>query len=247
MDLTNERVVLTCAVLHPEDVPLDGIYLEVLARVHRVVGDGVVTFLVAPNESEDDFNVLPYDGPSGDEIEHQKGVKKLAISVSDLEHQEESQQNVDVCPDVHSGHLAARSDVATVDSDSTSDKSDGSDSDSTVTEYSEIDVLAEHRVLILYACSFDKTMEKLPCAVVPPHGWAGYITRYPSELEGATEVYVVRVPYIIGGYWSIRLFVKTQIAGITRAFTTSPPLAVFQVRAPVDKISSLLLALIPAA
>ncbi|EPS94024.1 hypothetical protein FOMPIDRAFT_1055452 [Fomitopsis schrenkii] len=196
------------------------------ATVRRVVGDSVVTFLVAPNEPEDDFNVLPYDGPPGDEIEHQKGVKKLAIS---LEHQEERQRNVEVWADVNSGYLAARSDVATLDSDSTSNESDGSDSDSTVTEYSEIDVLAEHRVLILYACSFDKMMEKLPSSVVR------YITSYPSELEGATEVYVVRVPYIIGGYWSIRLFVKTQVAGITRAFTTSPPLAVFQVRAPVDE------------
>lgn len=104
------------------------------------------------------------------------------------------QQNVDVWPDL--AHLATRSDVATMDSHSTSDDIDSSESDSTstsdddiddshsttsstsddidgsdsasiATEYSDnIDVLGEHRVIIVYACSPEKVLDKIAPAVV---------------------------------------------------------------------------------
>ncbi|EPS92961.1 hypothetical protein FOMPIDRAFT_1056404 [Fomitopsis schrenkii] len=256
MDLTNQNVVLTCAVLDVTDhVPHDGMHLEVLSRVRRIVGDGVVTLLVAPSETTDVFEVLPYDDPTGvgdHGIDLGTDVVAFQVSMSDLDDQVSQQQNVDVWADL--AHLTARSDVATVDphntsddiygsdststphdingsdSTSTSDDIDGSDSDSIATVLSyEVDVLGEHRVIIMYPCNFEKEMEKLAPAVVR------YITSYPSEMEGATEVYVVRVPLIIGGYWSIRLFVRTQVAGVTQSFTTSPPLAVFRFRAPLDE------------
>lgn len=150
--------------------------------------------------------------------------------MSDLDDQVSQQQNVDVWADL--AHLTARSDVATVDphntsddiygsdststphdingsdSTSTSDDIDGSDSDSIATVLSyEVDVLGEHRVIIMYPCNFEKEMEKLAPAVVREYvsysillasdKQTGYITSYPSEMEGATEVYVVRVPLIV--------------------------------------------------
>ncbi|KAH9923334.1 uncharacterized protein B0H18DRAFT_1120436 [Fomitopsis serialis] len=52
-----------------------------------------------------------------------------------------------------------------------------------------------------------------------------YLLDHPEEFEGADEVYVVIVPYIVLGYISIRFLVRKDVQGATRSFLTTPPLA----------------------
>ncbi|KAH9931844.1 uncharacterized protein B0H18DRAFT_952522 [Fomitopsis serialis] len=66
MDLTNNKVILTHAILNPTDVPGDdGFHLEVMAHIRRRIEvDNEVTDIITPTDSTKEFSVQIFQGPS---------------------------------------------------------------------------------------------------------------------------------------------------------------------------------------
>ncbi|KAH9920381.1 uncharacterized protein B0H18DRAFT_1121974 [Fomitopsis serialis] len=64
LNLSDKRVILTCAVLDPHTIPADGVYLEVIATLRRFELDGELACHITTTATTDKFTSLPFDDRS---------------------------------------------------------------------------------------------------------------------------------------------------------------------------------------
>ena len=116
--------------------------------------------------SSDTFAVLPYEDSTGNghhDLKNHARVQAFQVPLSQAELQIPRQGYDNIWANMNLGHLASRSDIATVASGSTSGDSDGN----TVVQFSnEVDVLAEHSVVIMTADNIQRTLDGLAPSVV---------------------------------------------------------------------------------
>ena len=116
-------------------------------------------------DSPDNFTVLPYDDPTGNDgfnlLNTEYDARAFEVELSDLEDRLPEDPRVDS----HENPLLAHSDAATTATSRVA--SDASSDDSLMVELDrEMDLLAGHRVIILYGCSITNILDDLPSAIV---------------------------------------------------------------------------------
>ncbi|KAH9917202.1 uncharacterized protein B0H18DRAFT_958494 [Fomitopsis serialis] len=84
LNLSDRRVVLTCAVLNINAIPADGVYLEVIATVRLFELDGEPTCHITTTDTTDEVPSLPFDDRS------QTGRGRLSGTAEEGGHQETS-------------------------------------------------------------------------------------------------------------------------------------------------------------
>ncbi|KAH9923238.1 uncharacterized protein B0H18DRAFT_955935 [Fomitopsis serialis] len=235
LDLSGERIVLSCEALDPSTLPGDGCYLEVWARIRRTKVEGEGAYLTIWTEATDEFKPLPFDDPDSDDEEEDAvrqareeargGLFSLPELLQQLSVTQGGPSEASVNTDAENAQVQGNSDrdgpdgdAATVHASTDKEKGAG-DRDPQANSGGngpDDDAATAHTSTDKEKDAGDLFWDKLRASAT------SYLLAHPSQFEDAKEVYIVRVPYVAGGYWAVRLFV---ISGNSKTFVTSPPLA----------------------
>ncbi|KAH9842035.1 uncharacterized protein C8Q71DRAFT_721053 [Rhodofomes roseus] len=228
LDLSDERVILTNAVLDPSALLGDDLYLEVIGRLRCLKLDGAATIIIESTDPSREFSRLPFDARDSDadaDADDETDADTDADDESDADadaddetddgvgdttgtHDEEGPQAAN--PTRSDGNVQSGGD----DSQTAASQQSGTHEDGGSAGTSEgrahvyagattDDATTPFTDLQDVGCDEDLWDELRPAIVC-------YLFDYAEKFEGAKEVYVVRVPYWIAGHWSIRFYVKRK-------------------------------------
>ncbi|KAH9920708.1 uncharacterized protein B0H18DRAFT_1121800 [Fomitopsis serialis] len=243
IDVSDERVILTYAVLGPSALPGDALYLEVRARIRHFELDGGPAFIIEWTSSSGDFSRLSFDVCESDDDEN----LPWDGNVDSQSHNDGAPQALDLPGTLNMSTLPLNGQLSENDlsgnarlrgedeSDAEYDQQGGTVGQGTdvrtpvggndAHDDGNTDEGSSLFVDFQYVVDNDEELSH----ELDPVIYNYLYDHYHDKLEGAKEVYVVRVPHVTEDFWSLRLFVKKKVHGDLKMYLTSPPLSVCRV------------------
>ncbi|KAH9914205.1 uncharacterized protein B0H18DRAFT_1125780 [Fomitopsis serialis] len=242
IDVTDEKVILTYAVLDHSALPGDALHLEVRARIRHFELDGEPAFIIEWTSSSGDFSRLSFDVCESDDGENlPSDAYGDADSQSRARH-DGAPQALDVPGTLNMSTLSLNDQLSENDLNGDARLQGEDESD---TQYDQQVGTVEQgtnvgtpvggngahddgktdegsSLFVDFQCVVDNDGEL--SHELDPVIYNYLYDHYHGKLEGAKEVYVVRVPHVMEDYWSIRLFVKKKVNDALKMYLTSPPL-----------------------